>query len=396
MRKPRRLARAAALGAACAGFVALASGTPGRAAEPAEPVAVVPGPGGVAVRAGALEPLDVDAYAVDLDAGDLLFAALFDPEDGAFLDTRLGLFAGGALLIEDDDGGDGLLSRLAFQASASGTHELRVTGFRDAGYTGAHAEGAGAPAPYTLVVGVAGALAQESEPNDALGQEDALPAGGGLVRGTLAALDVDRFAFDLAPGAGVAASLFQLDAATGAPLPGGGGAFDDTRLGLFFDAPAPFAQDDDGGPGFLSNLMRTPGGDPDAVQIGVTGFRDAAFTGAHPEGPLAYVLVAAATAPAAQRCDVVAPIGQIDRRDIDAIFAARGSPASGPDDPRDADGDGQITVLDGSQCRLECDFARCATAPSSCGLLGVEALLALLPLALARRARRRAAAGPEV
>ena len=106
------------------------------------------------------------------------------------------------------------------------------------------------------------------------------------------------------------------------------------------------------------------------------------------------MLVAAATAAAPERCDVVAKLGQIDRLDIDAIFAARGTPASGPSDPRDADGDGTITVLDGSQCRLQCDFARCATAPPHCGLLGIEALLVLVPLA--RRARRRPAAAPEV
>jgi hypothetical protein len=98
------------------------------------------------------------------------------------------------------------------------------------------------------------------------------------------------------------------------------------------------------------------------------------------------------------RGEVVAPFDQIDRRDIDAIFAARGTPASGPDDPRDWDGDGTITVLDGSKCRLQCDFARCAIAPPapSCGLIGAEALLVLVPLALARRARRRAAAASEV
>jgi hypothetical protein len=388
MRNPRIL-RAASIAAALAGALALPPAV--RAAEPPEPVALVPGANGVALAEGSLEPLDVDAYAVSLGAGDLLFAALFDETGGAFLDTRLGLFQG-ALLVQDDDGGRGLLSRLAFAATSGGSYELRVSGFRDEAYAGAHAEGAGTAAPYRLVVGVTSALPVESEVNDAAGQEDALPAGGGLVRGTLAALDVDRFSLALPPGAGVAGSLFQLDRGTGAPLPGGG-SFDDTRLGLFAGGASPFAEDDDGGPGFFSNLQRTPAGSPSAVQIAVTGFRDAGYAGAHPEGPFDYVLVAAATAPPAERCDVVAPIGQIDRRDIDAIFAARGTAATGPDDPRDADGDGTITVLDGSQCRLQCDYARCATAPPACGLLGVEALLALVPLA--RRARRRAAA-PEV
>jgi hypothetical protein len=388
MRKPRCLARAA-VGAALAGALGLTAGP--AAAEPPEPVALAPGANGVAVAEGALEAVDVDAYSITLNVGDRLFAALFDAQDGAFLDTRLGLFQG-ALLVQDDDGGDGFLSRLAFEATSGGSYELRVSGFRDQDYTGAHAEGVAAAAPYRLVVGVASTYANESESNDAAGAEDALPAGGGLVRGTLGALDVDRFSLPLAAGAGVAASLFQLDPATGAPLPGGG-AFDDTRLGLFAGGAAPNAEDDDGGPGLFSNLARTPAGSPSAVQLAVTGFRDAAFAGAHPEGPFDYVLVAATTAPAVTLCEVVAPFDQIDRRDIDAIFAARGTPASGPNDPRDRDGDGTITVLDGSQCRLECKYPRCATAPP-CGLLGIEALLALVPLA--RRARRRAAAVSEV
>jgi len=52
--------------------------------------------------------------------------------------------------------------------------------------------------------------------------------------------------------------------------------------------------------------------------------------------------------------------GQIDRTDIMAIFAARNTPASGPNDPRDSDGDGTITVNDGRQCVLECTNFRCA------------------------------------
>jgi hypothetical protein len=387
MREPRCVLRAAAFAAALAGALALPHSV--GAAEPLEPVQLAGGANGVAAVSGVLEPLDVDRYEISLKAGDRLFAALFDESDGAFLDTRLGLFQG-ALLVQDDDGGAGFLSRLAFQATSGGSYELRVTGFRDGAYAGAHAEGA---APYRLVVGVASAYATESESNDAAGSADALPSGGGLVRGTLGALDVDRFALGIPVGASVAASLFQLDPATGAPLPGGG-SLDDTRLGLFAGGATPFAVNDDGGPGFFSNLQRTPAGGATSVQIAVTGFRDADFAGAHPEGPFDYVLVAAATGPAAERCEVAAPAGQIDRRDIDVIFAARGTAATGPDDPRDADGDGAITVLDGSQCRLRCDYARCAIAPSACGLLGVEALLVLVPLV--RRARRRAAAAPEV
>lgn len=50
----------------------------------------------------------------------------------------------------------------------------------------------------------------------------------------------------------------------------------------------------------------------------------------------------------------------VDRDDIGLILSARNTPASGPDDPRDRDGDGVITVLDGRKCVLDCTRPRCA------------------------------------
>ena len=58
-------------------------------------------------------------------------------------------------------------------------------------------------------------------------------------------------------------------------------------------------------------------------------------------------------------CDVDNNLA-IDRNDINLIFAARGTDASGPDDPRDADHDGTITVNDARQCVLQCTLDRCA------------------------------------
>jgi hypothetical protein len=54
--------------------------------------------------------------------------------------------------------------------------------------------------------------------------------------------------------------------------------------------------------------------------------------------------------------------GQIDLTDINAIFQARDTAATNPDDPRDADGDGIITTNDARRCVLQCTFAGCATA----------------------------------
>jgi hypothetical protein len=50
----------------------------------------------------------------------------------------------------------------------------------------------------------------------------------------------------------------------------------------------------------------------------------------------------------------------VDIADISQIFAARGSAADGPDDPRDVNGDGLITINDGRLCVLQCTNPRCA------------------------------------
>jgi hypothetical protein len=94
-------------------------------------------------------------------------------------------------------------------------------------------------------------------------------------------------------------------------------------------------------------------------------------------------------------CDVDAD-GDIDRDDIDTIVAARNSPATGPDDSRDADGDGAIGHLDARVCTLRCSNEGCApsasgsgaTPASSCGL-GFE-LVVLLPVVRRLRSLARA------
>jgi len=93
-------------------------------------------------------------------------------------------------------------------------------------------------------------------------------------------------------------------------------------------------------------------------------------------------------------CDVDRD-GDVDLYDTEAIFDARGTAASGPDDPMDANGDGIITVNDGRICVLECDLENCeepapaagpTAAPASCGLIGIEPFLLLgLPLWARRR-----------
>jgi Dockerin type I domain len=53
--------------------------------------------------------------------------------------------------------------------------------------------------------------------------------------------------------------------------------------------------------------------------------------------------------------------GDIDQVDLEAVLSARNTPASGPNDPRDLDGDGTITALDARQLRLLCSRPNCAT-----------------------------------
>ncbi len=53
----------------------------------------------------------------------------------------------------------------------------------------------------------------------------------------------------------------------------------------------------------------------------------------------------------------------IDRNDIQLILSARNQPASGPGDPRDADGDSKITVKDARACTLSCTLSRCQVPP---------------------------------
>ena len=82
---------------------------------------------------------------------------------------------------------------------------------------------------------------------------------------------------------------------------------------------------------------------------------------------LRVVLIFAFISPASANalvCDVDVD-GDVDRTDISLIFARRNTPATGPDDPADADGDGVITVLDGRACVNQCTLPGCASPPSN-------------------------------
>jgi len=65
------------------------------------------------------------------------------------------------------------------------------------------------------------------------------------------------------------------------------------------------------------------------------------------------------TGAALGRCDADMD-GDIDQNDLSLISRSRGTPASGPNDPRDGDGDGRITPNDVKACLPKCTASSCA------------------------------------
>lgn len=53
--------------------------------------------------------------------------------------------------------------------------------------------------------------------------------------------------------------------------------------------------------------------------------------------------------------------GDVDKNDIGIVLAAKGTVATGPNDPRDVDKDGQITILDARKLATMCTRLNCAT-----------------------------------
>ncbi|MDX1734559.1 MAG: hypothetical protein R3228_09330, partial [Halioglobus sp.] len=86
--------------------------------------------------------------------------------------------------------------------------------------------------------------------------------------------------------------------------------------------------------------------------------------------------------PAPMLCDADGNL-DVNIDDIDAIAAANGTPASGPADVRDYDGDGTITVLDARACVAECSLPQCVD-PAKLASARVAAAPDLLSGPLAR------------
>jgi hypothetical protein len=112
--------------------------------EPNDTAAV--GPGSTLVRLpfqteenfSTISPVggDVDFFHFEAKAGDIL--AIETVPGNQAMDTVVGIFdAAGNLLLADDDGGVGLLSRLLVQILVDGTYSVGVSTFPDTAFTGA-------------------------------------------------------------------------------------------------------------------------------------------------------------------------------------------------------------------------------------------------------------------
>ena len=262
-------------------------------------------PDGAKLIRGSLDTGDIDAYAFSFASGQLILGALFEDAAGELNDTSLGVFTGGVAppLANNDDGGSGFLSRFAFGATSTGTHEIGVTGFGDSAYAGNHDEAQAGLVPYRLVVAATSdpPLLSEVEANDSMLMATALPVSGGVLGATLDVADVDYFSIELELGDRVAISVFDLKAG----FASAGGEQNDAIIGLFGPAGIPSSDgtNDDGGPGRMSNLLFTAT-TPGSWTVAVSGFGDDTFTGDHEEAAFDYLLVVARE----RACPDVAPL----------------------------------------------------------------------------------------
>jgi hypothetical protein len=243
------------------------------------------------VERGRLTPGDVDYYSFAARAGDVVMVSLGEPGRGAHADPVLAVAGPGDAepVAVDDDGGPGFLPRLAVAIDRTGVWTIAVAGFRDAELDGGDHEESFA---YDLAVAVAANPVAIAE-RDVRGGNDALfraepvpvwPERAVVVTGTLVPGDVDHFLLPVPPRALVSASLYDDEA----------GVFHDSRLELRDLAGRLLAEDDDAGPGFLSNVALDAAQVRGPVVVRVTGFDPLANDARPHQESFAYRLVLSA------------------------------------------------------------------------------------------------------
>jgi hypothetical protein len=221
------------------------------------------------VQRGRLEPGDVDFYSLAARAGDLLIVSLHESGRGAFADPVLAVAGPGddTPVARDDDSGPGFLPRMTVRIDRTGVWTIAVAGFGDEELDGGDHE---ERFDYDLVVAVAPEAISAAERdgrggNDTLARAEPLPVPPArvvVVEGRLVPGDVDHFLVPVPPRSVITASLFD-DA---------GGAFNDSILELRDLKGRLLARDDDGGPGFLSNVAWDAGTARGPVVVRVSGF----------------------------------------------------------------------------------------------------------------------------
>ncbi len=342
--------------------------------------------GGGRLVSAALTPGDVDFYAVPVNAGDFVTLSVIEAGHGAFHDAQLRVYAASnAIVAQDDDSGTGFLPalRLRVPSGGGGTWKVAVTGFGDTDFDGGnHSE----DFPYELVISAEPPAFSEPNPDsnntqanaDTLGSGDfetTAPGSVAVIDASLGNGDVDYFSFPVTTGRHLAVAVYDED----------GGAFNDPGVSLLDASTVELAKDDDAGPGFLPALSREASANATwTVRVGP-------FNQDLEAHDYRLVVALAPAATTSLLCDVNDD-DFIDGRDIDLIFFARGTPASGPGDPRDANADGRITIQDGQLCKLQCMNANCklpVLQSTSCGLLGIEPVAVLALIAWRRRSRIR-------
>ncbi len=241
-----------------------------------------------------MNPGDVFTWDVPLPAGGVLMA-MATPLDSGVPDTMLGAFDpdNNLLAFDDDDDGDSnadftLASAIRMRAPAQGTFSLRLTGYDDFGFSGAHSESGPFAMTFGTVPAGSGGDFADSAGNGSPATADPLGISGGqaaIARNSFdAGGDVDFYAVFLHAGE-------TLNAMT-APLEDPNFVAPDTVIAVFdTDGATQLVNNDDGGShdpngGSMSDygsVLRFVAPADGTYFLGVTGLGDRNFSGNHSE-----------------------------------------------------------------------------------------------------------------
>lgn len=228
-----------------------------------------------------LASFGVDSYQITLGRGDV-FSAMATPLRNQFIrpDTILGLFdADDNLIVSNDDGltsntTHSYGSALYYRSAVGGSYTLRVTGYSDFGFIGAHGEH-GRYAITTSVLPVARGVVD-------FGPGDLIPIvgfGSALGVGFLDD-DVHEYTIALKTGDVLSAMTTPLDSGSDFDTP-------DTILGVFDPLGNLLVSNDDGPSGPVPSSRGSGVGlrvfEDGLYTIKVTGYPDFDFDGAHSE-----------------------------------------------------------------------------------------------------------------